>query len=171
MAENKQEYLTTLDRPEGVTRKQEIFCIALIENNFHKQKAAEAAGVPEKSAGPMASKWLRKDKIRDYITALQAERAAHLFLSENRVLVELMKVYAAALKRNKLFEAMKTMELIGKQLGMFAEPPPRQPEEPPAEDDGFMAALEGSAGELWSEEDIPAGAEAEDEKQNETPQE
>lgn len=57
----------------GHTLKEEKFLTALLTNGFHKEKAAIAAGYSPKSAGPMASHLLRKDKIKQRLRrALEA---------------------------------------------------------------------------------------------------
>ena len=141
--------LTTPDEPEKLTKKQEIFCRTLIENNYQKQKAAIAAGVPEKSAAVMASKWLKKVKIRERVHQLQAEQLQSMFLSENRVLLELMKSHRRAAISGAHSSEIRAMELIGKAIGMFVEKQVMRDE--PLRDDRFIEALSGQAAANWAD--------------------
>jgi hypothetical protein len=157
------------EKAATLTDRQEKFCRALVENNYQKRKAAIEAGYAEKSAHVTASETLKNPKILERIRALQEQQAKELFLSESRVMVELMGLYEAAKKAGKLFDALKTLELIGKQLGMFMER--AQKAEGAPEDDGFLEALEGGAATAWADGDDGNDATKQKGEQNENTKE
>lgn len=76
---------------EKLTPKQAIFIAEyLVDGNA--TRAAIAAGVPEKSASVTASRWLKNRKIAALVATRQAQRAARLEITAERVLQELAKL-------------------------------------------------------------------------------
>lgn len=74
-----------------LTPKQAIFIAeVLVDNNA--TRAAIAAGVPEKSAAVTASRWLKNPRIAAVIAERQAQRAAKLDITADRVLEELARL-------------------------------------------------------------------------------
>jgi len=135
-------------RAEQLTEMQKRFCAALVENNYQKKKAAIAAGAKEKTAQQQASKWLSMVKVRRYVNQLQKEQLQAMCLSEDRVLVELLRVYERAAANGAHASELRALELIGKSMGMFAEKQVILDE--PLRDDGFIGAIAGQAGANWA---------------------
>jgi phage terminase small subunit len=76
---------------EKITPKQAIFISEyLIHGNG--TRAAQAAGVPEKSAHTTASRWLKNPKIAAIIAERHAARAAKMEITAERVLRELARL-------------------------------------------------------------------------------
>jgi len=94
------------------TPKQAIFIEEyLVDGNG--ARAAMAAGVPEASAKVTASRWLKSSKVAAVVSQRQAQRAAKLDITAERVLEELAKL--AYYDPGRLFDAdgkMKPVHLL-----------------------------------------------------------
>lgn len=102
-------------------------------------KAAIAAGAAERSAHVTASRLLKDDKVLSCVRARQEELAKEACISEEYVLLQLLKMYQACAEARpakawdyekhemvesgeKAFDskgAIRALELIGQHLGMF----------------------------------------------------
>lgn len=84
------------------TPKQAIFIAEyLVDGNG--TRAAIAAGVPERSASVTSSRWLKNKRIAAVIAERQAQRAAKLEITADRVLQEIAKL--AYYDPGKLYDA------------------------------------------------------------------
>ena len=105
---------------DELTARQERFCQEYVLNRKNGTKAAVAAGYAEKSAGVAACRLLKQDKITSRVRALIQERWNHLIITKEQVLLD---TYAIAEKNSAADPrtAVKALELVGKELGMFGD--------------------------------------------------
>lgn len=78
-------------QPDKLTEMQKNFCHEYLAD-FHQTNAAIRAGCSPKSAHTTASRWLKMDKIKEYIAELQAEESKLGSLSIDRLKRELSRM-------------------------------------------------------------------------------
>lgn len=106
------------------------------ENKLNGTKSAIAAGFSEKTANEQAARLLAKVSIQEEIARRQAKIAKKCEISQEWVLKQLKRVYKRCMQLNRVYDkegnftgefefepagANKSLELLGKHLGMFAE--------------------------------------------------
>lgn len=89
--------------------------------DLNATQAAIRAGYSAKTAGAIGHENLNKPEIAQEIASRQANKAATLDLSFERVLLDLEEVRSRALQDGQYSPAVKAIELRGKHLGMFIE--------------------------------------------------
>lgn len=110
---------------EKLSPKEERFCREYVID-YNGTQAAIRSGYKAKDAAVRASKMLRKDKVAARVRELQQEMAQRLALSQDYVVIELMKTYKECKDSEDSKNALRALELMGKHLGMFEK---RQKEE------------------------------------------
>ena len=86
-------------------------------------KAAIKAGYSKKTAGKIGSENLQKPEIRAALEVVQAKVAEKAGLTAEWVLEQLQadRQFAMGLERPQTGSAIRALELIGKQIGMFVD--------------------------------------------------
>lgn len=109
--------------------KHEIYCQHRA-NGDNRRASAIAAGYSPKSAAPLASRLDRQPDIQTRIKEIQergSERAvSSVAISKEWVLTELVVMYEMAKRKQLITPANRSLELIGKELGMFQDVIPRE---------------------------------------------
>ena len=118
--------------------KQERFCQEYVID-YNGAAAASRAGYSEKRAAAQASVLLKQADVLNRVKELQAEQAARLGLSADRVIMELMDVYRCCREATPVMEwdadshsyvesgeyrfdskgAVAALKLIGEHIGMW----------------------------------------------------
>lgn len=124
--------------PDNLNAQQERFCEEYIID-YNGTAAASRAGYSEKSATVTASRLLRNAKVLARVRELQAEQAERLAMSADWVMLQLRACYQRCMQQEPVMAfdpderrmvetgewafdskgALKAMELMGKQIGMF----------------------------------------------------
>ena len=110
---------------ESLTAKQKMFCEEYLVD-FNGTRSAIASGYSENTAATISSENLIKPNIRAYIKHLTEKRNERVHVDVDYVLKNLKKVVRMTTRENNLGNidatgANKSLELIGKHLGMFIE--------------------------------------------------
>lgn len=103
-----------------LTPKQKRFCEEYIVD-LNATQAAIRAGYSQKTAAVIAAENLTKPNISNYVQLLQGERASKTEISAEWVLKNLKEIADEAKEKGEYSPANKSLELIGKHLGMFTE--------------------------------------------------
>ena len=107
-------------RARTLTPTQLRLCEEYLKDLNAKQ-AALRAGMPMAWALKHSSSELRKPHIAAHLDLLQKERAARTRISIDLVVRRLLRIATTAEEGNKLPEAIRALELLGKHLAMFTE--------------------------------------------------
>ena len=100
--------------------KQKTFCKHYIKD-LNGTQAALRAGYSEKTAGQIANNILKEPHIREYINKLLAKKSKRAGIDADYVLNGIKEATEKALKENKLTQALKGYELLGKHLKLFTD--------------------------------------------------
>ena len=107
-----------------LTAKQEAFCTEYMID-LNATQAAIRAGYSEDSAKQIASQNLSKHDVAERIVELKAERATRTLVTADYVLEGLLEVHRRCMTddpdKMEHSGANKSLELLGKHLGMFIE--------------------------------------------------
>ena len=109
-----------MSKDRGLSAQQERFCQEYALNGKNGTKAAIAAGYSEKSAAVTACRLLKNDKITSRVRELIKDQWDHLIITKEQVLLD---TYTLA-EKNRVVDpktAIKALELVGKELGMFGD--------------------------------------------------
>jgi phage terminase small subunit len=91
---------TKTTKPEGkLSARERLFCHEVVRCHGNQTKAAEAAGYSERSAGQIASRLMKKVKVRELIEKLNARVLEKVDAKAQEVLDELRHVAMARLSR------------------------------------------------------------------------
>lgn len=108
------------DNTEKKIDRKELFCQEFLVD-FNATQAAIRAGYSEKTARSIGSENLSKPDILNRINEIFSERAKKLELDQEWVLKNLKETHdEAAIDRNHNAR-LRSIELVGKWLGMFKE--------------------------------------------------
>ena len=110
---------------EKLSAKEDRFCREYVID-YNGTQAAIRSGYKGSDAAVRASKLLRKAKVSARIRELQQEMAQRLAMSQDYVVIELVKTYQECKDAEDSKNALRALELMGKHLGMFEK---RQKEE------------------------------------------
>ena len=107
---------------DGLTLKQHLFCKEY-PKDLNGTQAAIRAGYVAASAGVQANKLLKQEKIQAGIARVREALSEATDMDAQWVLERLRDNYNYAIsgKRRDLSAANKSLELIGKHLGMFKD--------------------------------------------------
>ena len=108
-------------RKEGLTKKEKAFCEEYVLNGGSATTAYLAAyGCAYDTANAAGWKMLKKEHIREYMTALQKEAYDAACITAERVALKLSEI-AFADKKDEHYGAasqLKALDLLQKQLGL-----------------------------------------------------
>jgi len=132
--------MTAAEIGKHLTERQRRFVEALLVCG-RTRDAAISAGYSEKNADSQASRMLKNDKVLAYRRAYAIQEYDKLGMSPQKVLLDLMELYKRCMSAEPVLEwqevdkkmrlvpngewqfdtrgALKALELIGKQMGMF----------------------------------------------------
>jgi len=110
----------TAEMRTKLTDKQQRFCQEYIID-LNATQAAVRAGYSIKTAHAIGHENLIKPYVKGEIVRLQADKAEKLSLSAEQVLNNLWTVYNRAIETDRLADANKASELLGRHLGMFKD--------------------------------------------------
>ena len=120
-----------------LTPREKKFCEEYLQTS-KKEQSAIVAGYSEKGAAVQANRLLKKDKIIDYIRALQAQARKELGIDENWAVLKAIEVYNRCMQAKPVMAwdytehcmvetgewtfdsrgALKALELIKNLLGL-----------------------------------------------------
>ena len=100
----------------GLTRKQEKLVQEYVKNGFNATQAGIKAGYSPESAYQIASNTLKIVEVQKYLNSLIKST-----VTEEFVLNKILELQNLAQNDNKLNEALKATELLGKYLAMFTD--------------------------------------------------
>jgi len=121
-----------------LTAKQEAFCEEYMID-LNATQAAIRAGYSEQTARQIGTENLAKPAIADKIAELKAERAARVLVDADYVIKGLLEVHQRCMQKEPVMErvdgqqqesgefkfehsgANKSLELLGKHLGIFTD--------------------------------------------------
>ena len=121
-----------------LTAKQEAFCEEYMID-LNATQAAIRAGYSEQTARQIGTENLAKPAISDKIAELKAERAARVLVDADYVIKGLLEVHQRCMQKEPVMErvdgqqqesgefkfehsgANKSLELLGKHLGIFTD--------------------------------------------------
>lgn len=101
--------------------KEERFCREYVID-YNGTQAAIRAGYKESDAHNRACRLLKKAEVSARVRELQQEIAQRLALSEDFVMIEALDTYRECRKNGDAKNALKSLELMGRHLGMFEKP-------------------------------------------------
>ena len=102
----------------GLKPKEERFCQEYVID-YNGTKAAIRAGYKVSDAANRATRLLKKAEVSARVHELEKEMAERLALSQDYVVLQLMRRYNECIEQNDNKNALKALELMGKHLGMF----------------------------------------------------
>ncbi len=102
----------------GLTEKQERFCREYLVD-YNATQSAIRAGYSPDTAYSIGHENLKKNEIRERIDELQDNIFANL--SEKLIIEQIWKIYKKAIENEKLSDALKAQELLGKYKAMFTD--------------------------------------------------
>lgn len=105
--------------PNGLTEKQELFCQEYLKNGFNGTQAAIKAGYSEETAKQMASENLTKPVVLNRIDELRND--IYSKIDEKWIVENINSIFEMAKESNKLADAIKSLELLGKWKAMFTD--------------------------------------------------
>ena len=106
----------------GLSENRKIFCQEYVANNYVGKTAYMKAypNAKPKSAQVEASRLLKRQDIKDYISEIQKERFEALNITAERIGEELAKMaFADFDENNSATTKQKALELLGKQIGLY----------------------------------------------------
>lgn len=103
-----------------LTNKQAMFVKEYMVD-LNATQAAIRAGYSEKTAGQMGDENLKKPQIADAIKEAMQQRAEKVSLTAENVLQSILDIRAIAVQGEKLNEALRANELLGKHLKLFTD--------------------------------------------------
>jgi phage terminase small subunit len=107
-----------------LNEKQKRFCEEYLID-LNATQAAVRAGYSKKTAAVIGNENLIKPYIKDYIKGLREKQQEKTGITVSRVLSELAKIgFHDTEPDPKLNDKIKSLELIGKHLGMFSDQTP-----------------------------------------------
>ena len=89
--------------------------------DLNGSQAAIRAGYSKKTSSVIAAELLRKPSIRQCVSLAQEVRSRRTQTTQDWVLLELRSIYEDAKERKNSSAANRSLQLIGKHLGMFGE--------------------------------------------------
>lgn len=104
----------------NLTPKQQRFVEEYLVD-LNATQAAIRAGYSEHTAEVQGSRLLSKAKVRKAVDAALRDRSERTGLDQDWVLAELRNVHTAAMGDNNLSAANKSLELLGRHLGLFTD--------------------------------------------------
>lgn len=150
--------------------KHERFCQEYVID-YNGTQAAIRAGYSEKSAKQQAARLLKEEGVSDRIRELQKEQVERLAISQDYVMLQLLDTYKCCRKPTPVMEwdyvqremvetgeyafdskgALKSLELIGKHLGMFD----KKFAQTPGEKSNLLEMLINGTGKDMDTDDLP----------------
>ncbi|MDX1489247.1 MAG: terminase small subunit [Acidiferrobacterales bacterium] len=104
----------------SLTPKQQRF-VGEYLIDLNATQAAIRAGYSEHTAKQQGYENLTKPYVQEAIAEAMLERSERTELSQDWVLAELRNVHAVAIKDGNLAAANKSLELLGRHLGLFTD--------------------------------------------------
>lgn len=104
--------------PNGLTEKQERFCNEYLVD-YNATQAAIRSGYSEDTAYSIGWENLRKIEIKNRLDELKAQNVQNI--DENYIVNKINTLLARAESENKLNDALKAVELLGKWKAMFTD--------------------------------------------------
>lgn len=104
----------------NLTPKQQRFVEEYLVD-LNATQAAIRTGYSEHTAEVQGSRLLSKAKVREAVDAALKTRSERTELTQDWVLAELRNVHTAAMGDNNLSAANKSLELLGRHLGLFID--------------------------------------------------
>ncbi len=101
-----------------VSNKEEKFCREYVID-YNGTQAAIRAGYKQSDAANRATRLLKKAEVSARVRELQQEMAERLALSQDYVVIQLVKTYNESKDCGDAKNALKALELMGRHLGMF----------------------------------------------------
>ena len=103
-----------------LTPKQQRFVDEYLVD-LNATQAAIRAGYSEHTAEVQGCRLLSKAKVREAVEAALKVRSKRTEIDQDWVLSELQNVHTAAMGDNNLSAANKSLELLGRHLGIFTD--------------------------------------------------
>lgn len=103
-----------------LTNKQSMFVKEYLKD-LNATQAAIRAGYSEKTAGQIGEQNLKKLQIADAIQQAMAQRAEKIELTADNVLQSIISIRAMAIQGERLSDALRANELLGKHLKLFTD--------------------------------------------------
>ena len=104
----------------ALTPKQELFVKEYLVD-LNATQAAIRTGYSTKTANEQAARLLAKVSIQQAVQAAMAKRSEKVEITAQNVLESILQIRGMAVEAEKLSDALKANELLGKHLKLFTD--------------------------------------------------